>query len=86
MIGRAAVSQPGLVDEIVNGCEPLGWADIKQAQLKFLAEMSGNELGIVGRYKQWLAMTALHYPEAAADFALIKRLKHRKAVFDLMAL
>ena len=86
MIGRAAVSQPGLVDEIVNGCEPLGWADIKQAQLKFLAEMSGNELGIVGRYKQWLAMTALHYPEAAADFALIKRLKNRKAVFDLMAL
>lgn len=86
MIGRAAVSQPGLVDEIVNGCEPLGWADIKQAQLKFLAEMSGNELGIVGRYKQWLAMTALHYPEAAADFALIKRLKHRKAIFDLMAL
>lgn len=86
MVGRAAVSQPGLVDEIVSGSAPLGWVVVRDAQLRFLAKMNGNDAGIVGRYKQWLAMTALHYPEAAAEFALIKRLKHRQAVFDVMAL
>ncbi|MFQ3216077.1 MAG: tRNA-dihydrouridine synthase C [Paraperlucidibaca sp.] len=86
MIGRAAVSQPGLVEEIISGRESLSWAAVRQAQLKFLAEMNGQDVRMVGRYKQWLAMTALHYPEAAADFALIKRLKHRQAVFDTMAL
>lgn len=86
MIGRAAVSQPGLAEEIVNGRASLSWDAVKSAQLKFLAEMHGNDVKMVGRYKQWLAMTALHYPEAAADFALIKRLKHRQAVFDVMAL
>ena len=86
MIGRAAVSQPGLVAEIISDREPLSWAALRQAQLSFLAEMSGQDVQMVGRYKQWLGMTALHYPEAAADFALIKRLKHRQAVFDTMAL
>ncbi|MEO6699846.1 MAG: tRNA-dihydrouridine synthase [Paraperlucidibaca sp.] len=82
MLGRAAVSQPGLVAEIVKNSAPLSWSTVKAAQLNFLQDMVGQDAGMVGRYKQWLAMTSLHYPEAAAEFALVKRLKHRKEIIE----
>lgn len=85
MLGRAAVSQPGLVAEIAENCAPLEWAVVKSAQLNFLRSMTGQDIGMVGRYKQWLAMTSLHYPEAAADFAIVKRLKHRKEIIERLA-
>jgi tRNA-dihydrouridine synthase C len=85
MLGRAAVSQPGLVAEIAENCAPLEWAVVKSAQLNFLRSMTGQDIGMVGRYKQWLAMTSLHYPEAAADFAMVKRLKHRKEIIERLA-
>lgn len=80
MVGRAAVSQPGLVAEIVGDREPMQWPDVHRAQLIFLQSMHGQDPGTVGRYKQWLGMTALHYPEAAAEFARVKRLKLRQEI------
>ncbi|MDP5130763.1 MAG: tRNA-dihydrouridine synthase [Paraglaciecola sp.] len=84
MIGRAAVSQPGLVAQIARDQPAMCWNDVRAAQLALLQRMVGQESGLLGRYKQWLAMTALHYPEAAIDFTLIKRHKRREEVLELM--
>ncbi len=77
MVGRAAVSQPGLINQINRDTTALSWPSVHQLQQQFLINMQGNDSGVVGRYKQWLAMTALHYPEAAAHFNRVKRIKTR---------
>lgn len=84
MIGRAAVSQPDLSKQIKDSTTPLRWQDVAHAQQRFLLSMKGSEAGIVGRYKQWLAMTALHYPEAKAHFEQAKRLKTKAELIGLM--
>lgn len=76
MVGRSAVSEPDLVARLKQpSIEAMPWAEINNWQLHFLRKLVGTESGLVGRYKQWLAMTATHYPEAAAQFQRIKRLK-----------
>lgn len=74
MLGRAAVSEPDLVQRLREpGTVAMSWDQISAWQLDFLLRMQGSDLGIVGRYKQWLGMTALVYPEAAARFQRVKR-------------
>lgn len=76
MVGRSAVSEPDLVARLKQPhLKAMPWDEINNWQLHFLRKLVGSENGLVGRYKQWLAMTATHYPEAAAQFQRIKRLK-----------
>ena len=76
MVGRSAVSEPDLVARLKQPhLKAMPWDEINNWQLHFLRKLVGTENGLVGRYKQWLAMTATHYPEAAAQFQRIKRLK-----------
>lgn len=84
MVGRAAVCEPDLVARLkMPAQKPLPWADIHRWQLHFLQEMAGTENGLVGRYKQWLAMTTSTYPEAALQF---QRVKTQKRIADIVAL
>lgn len=84
MVGRAAVCEPDLVARLkMPAQKPLPWADIHHWQLHFLQEMAGTESGLVGRYKQWLAMTTSTYPEAALQF---QRVKTQKRIADIVSL
>lgn len=84
MIGRAAVCEPDLVSRLKRPNQTaLPWADIHRWQLHFLQEMAGTENGLVGRYKQWLAMTTSVYPEAIIQF---QRVKAQKRIADIVAL
>ena len=84
MVGRAAVCEPDLVARLKRPAqEALPWAEVHRWQLHFLQEMAGTENGLVGRYKQWLAMTTSKYPEAVAQF---QRVKTQKRIADIVAL
>lgn len=84
MVGRSAVSEPDLVARLKHPeREPLPWAEINRWQLNFLQKLVGTESGLVGRYKQWLAMTASQYPQAAEQFHVVKRLKRIVEILDV---
>jgi len=84
MLGRAAVSEPDLVDRLRQPDLPaLPWAGVHAWQMAFLGRMRGSESGILGRYKQWLGMTALVYPEAAERFQRVKKLRRIAEVLEL---
>lgn len=90
MIGRGAVSRPDLIRQLRGEDVTLSWEALRLWQRQFLDHMeeagqnpleecSGakwTEHGMVSRYKQWLAMLTLGFPEAAALFETVKRLKH----------
>ncbi len=77
MIGRGAVTTPDLTQCIRNNSdEPLlCWQDLLDLQRRFINGPSKTEIGMVGRYKQWLGMMSKHYPEAKMLWNEIKRLK-----------
>ncbi|HBG82624.1 tRNA-dihydrouridine synthase C [Acinetobacter radioresistens] len=77
MIGRGAVTTPDLTQCIRNNSdEPLlCWQDLLALQIRFINGPSKTEIGMVGRYKQWLGMMSKHYPEAKMLWNEIKRLK-----------
>ncbi len=84
MVGRAAVCEPDLVVRLKHaGQMVLPWSEIHRWQLHFLQKMAGTENGLVGRYKQWLAMTTSVYPEAVIQF---QRVKTQKRIADIVAL
>ena len=84
MLGRAAVSEPDLVQRLRHPEQkPLAWAALDAWQASFLRRMEGPDRGCVGRYKQWLAMTTAVYPEAAARFQQIKQLHCRESILAL---
>lgn len=86
MVGRAAVSEPDLVARLRDPQLPaMAWPAICQTQLTFLTTMGGTESGGVGRYKQWLGMTASRYPEAAALFQQVKRCRRIAEIEALAA-
>lgn len=77
MLGRGAVTTPDLTlcirqqrDDAV-----LSWHDLTALQLRFLNGDAKTELGMVGRYKQWLGMMSKHYPQAEQLWQQVKRLK-----------
>lgn len=84
MIGRAAICEPDFVRRLRDdSCEAMTWTQLHRWQLIFLTHMQGHEAGVLGRYKQWLSMTGLHYPEAAEHFRQVKYLKKIEAVLQL---
>jgi len=84
MVGRAAVCEPDLVGRLKHAAqEVMPWSVVHRWQLHFLQKMAGTENGLVGRYKQWLAMTTSVYPEALVQF---QRVKTQKRIADIVAL
>ena len=77
MIGRGAVTTPDLTLCIRQNRDEalLSWQDLVELQLRFVNGAFKTEIGMVGRYKQWLGMMSKAYPEAKALWNEIKRLK-----------
>ncbi len=78
MIGRGAVTTPDLtlcirqnVDEAL-----MNWATLIELQQRFLNGEYKTEIGMIGRYKQWLGMMTKAYPEAKQLWDEIKRIKN----------
>ncbi|MCU4594703.1 tRNA-dihydrouridine synthase [Acinetobacter radioresistens] len=88
MIGRGAVTTPDLTQCIRNNSdEPLlCWQDLLDLQRRFINGPSKTEIGMVGRYKQWLGMMSKHYPEAKMLWNEIKRLKKIDEINEKIAI
>lgn len=84
MIGRGAVITPDLTQCIrQNSDQPLlSWQDLLQLQIRFIHGPAKTEIGMLGRYKQWLGMMSKHYPEAKALWDDIKRLKKLDEIME----
>ena len=77
MLGRGAVTTPDLSQCIRQNRDTalLTWDDLVQLQIRFLNGDAKTEIGMVGRYKQWIGMMSKAYPQAEQLWQQIKRLK-----------
>ncbi|MFU8926866.1 tRNA dihydrouridine synthase [Acinetobacter puyangensis] len=77
MIGRGAVTTPDLVNAIRQNNPNLGmnWSQLLQLQIAFLNGQYKTEIGLIGRYKQWLGMMSKAYPEAQDLWQVVKKIK-----------
>ena len=84
MIGRGAVTTPDLTKCIRQNSDLplLSWQDLLQLQIRFIHGPAKTEIGMLGRYKQWLGMMSKHYPEAKALWDEIKRLKKLDEIIE----
>nr|WP_218946805.1 tRNA-dihydrouridine synthase [Acinetobacter sp. YH12135] len=84
MIGRGAVTTPDLTQCIRQNSDLplLSWQDLLQLQIRFIHGPAKTEIGMQGRYKQWLGMMSKHYPEAKALWDEIKRLKKLDEIIE----
>ncbi|BFM36143.1 tRNA-dihydrouridine synthase [Acinetobacter towneri] len=84
MIGRGAVTTPDLTQCIRQNSDLplLSWQDLLQLQIHFIHGPAKTEIGMLGRYKQWLGMMSKHYPEAKALWDEIKRLKKLDEIIE----
>ncbi|ENV70310.1 hypothetical protein F947_00878 [Acinetobacter towneri DSM 14962 = CIP 107472] len=84
MIGRGAVTTPDLTQCIRQNSDLplLSWQDLLQLQIRFIHGPAKTEIGMLGRYKQWLGMMSKHYPEAKALWDEIKRLKKLDEIIE----
>lgn len=74
MLGRGAVTRPDLIATI-KGKSPMDWQTLCCYQGQFLDDTTTNTKGLIGRYKQWLAMLTKGYSEAYPLWQHIKTLK-----------
>lgn len=86
MIGRGAVTTPDLVNCIRAGHDNarLTWQQLLDLQKAFLNGHYKTEIGLIGRYKQWLGMMTKAYPEAADLWQKIKKLKQMPDLLDIL--
>ena len=84
MIGRGAVTTPDLTQCIRQNSDLplLCWQDLLQLQIRFIHGPAKTEIGMLGRYKQWLGMMSKHYPEAKTLWDEIKRLKKLDEIIE----
>lgn len=84
MLGRGAVTTPDLSLNIRQNSDEatITWNELLQLQLRFISGPSKTEIGMLGRYKQWLGMMSKHYPEAKQLWDEVKRLKQLDQVID----
>lgn len=83
MLGRGAVTRPDLV-AIIAGKPDLGWAKLCQHQLSFINDSTDNQNGLIGRYKQWLAMLTKGYTQAHQLWQVVKKLKNKSDIEQLI--
>lgn len=84
MIGRGAVTTPDLTQCIRQNSDLplLSWQDLLQLQIRFIHGPAKTDIGMLGRYKQWLGMMSKHYPEAKTLWDEIKRLKKLDEIIE----
>ncbi|WP_121975638.1 tRNA-dihydrouridine synthase [Acinetobacter stercoris] len=84
MIGRGAVTTPDLTQCIRQDSNDalLDWEDLLSLQIRFINGPSKTEIGMVGRYKQWLGMMSKHYPEAKLLWDSVKRIKKLDEIIE----
>lgn len=88
MLGRGAVTTPDLSLNIRQNRDEalLSWDELLNLQIRFVNGPSKTEIGMLGRYKQWLGMMSKHYPEAKQLWDEIKRLKKLDEIIDKIKL
>lgn len=79
MLGRGAVTRPDLIAHIANKGN-MDWEVLCQYQLQFLADTTDNQQGLIGRYKQWLAMLSKGYTQANTLWHLVKKIKDKSTI------
>ena len=92
MLGRGAVTRPDLIARIDanttldndNADNVLSWQAMIPHQIDFLHGEAKNDIVLIGRYKQWLAMLTKGYPEAQALWQNIKREKDKATIIDAL--
>lgn len=82
MIGRGAVTTPDLTQCIRQNVDYalLSWQDLVELQHRFLSGQFKTEIGMIGRYKQWLGMMTKAYPEAQELWGQVKRMKQLEQI------
>lgn len=85
MLGRGAVTRPDLIAQVDNPRVQLSWHQLVNFQLAFLHGAAKNDVVLVGRYKQWLAMLSKGYEEARLLWEQIKRIKDKDAIVHHLA-
>lgn len=86
MIGRGAVTTPDLVNCVrqSDDSQRMTWQDLLTLQIAFLNGHYKNEIGLIGRYKQWLGMMTKAYPEATELWQQIKRIKEMEQLLQVL--
>jgi tRNA-dihydrouridine synthase C len=86
MIGRGAVTTPDLVNCVrqSNDSQRMTWQDLLTLQVAFLNGHYKTEIGLIGRYKQWLGMMTKAYPEATELWQQIKRIKDMEQLLQVL--
>ncbi len=82
MLGRGAVTRPDLVANIDQPNTIMNWADLIPHQIAFLNDHTENQGGLIGRYKQWLAMLTGGYTEAKILWDVIKKEKEKTRIIE----
>ena len=86
MIGRGAVTTPDLTLCIRENSDQaiLSWPELVQLQQRFLSGQYKTEIGMIGRYKQWLGMMTKAYPEAQELWAKVKKEKQLDDIINYL--
>ena len=92
MLGRGAVTRPDLIARIdtSNNVDKddkdsaLSWQALIPHQISFLYGEAKNDIVLIGRYKQWLAMLTKGYSEAQALWQEIKREKDKATIIHAL--
>ena len=86
MLGRGAVTTPDLSLCIRqnNDATVLSWQDLIELQQRFLTGQYKTEIGMIGRYKQWLGMMSKAYPEAQQLWTQVKRIKQLEQIIEYL--
>lgn len=84
MLGRGAVTRPDLVAQIDHPTRVLTWQALIPFQIAFLQGEAKNDLALIGRYKQWLGMLSKGYAEAKMLWDIIKRVRDKQSIIDLL--
>ena len=84
MLGRGAVTTPDLTLCIRQNQDTgvLSWQQLVELQQRFLSGQYKTEIGMVGRYKQWLGMMSKAYPEAQQLWGQVKRIKQLDQIIE----
>ena len=92
MLGRGAVTRPDLIAQVDKNYAldndahntTLSWQALIPHQIDFLHGEAKNDIVLIGRYKQWLAMLTKGYPEAQALWQDIKREKDKATIIHAL--
>lgn len=90
MLGRGALTQPGLAQALRGAALVVDWPRLLGWQHEFLCRLRAagpawTERGAIGRYKQWLAMLTRDWAPARVLFARVKTLQRYDEILPLLA-